>query len=368
MSGYGHSLLDASETEGGRVWGTGGCSRAYLGLLVSKLLWASMFICHRVHMGEVRLTESKAGPGNQLVPCLWVAYKLSPPFLLRHASVCVLNIAKAGPPFQVIQDQEHRFFFFKKGCLVIACTCTRNYATRSFKQYSAQNLRYLLQGYVRYDSCLPRIYHLVCQYVFPILPPLKINFLWPPSLSNYSSTCFLFNATLLYSLSLLSEQPLLQNLSVWLLSHSPSIIHWEQSHKCQQLSTVVRFINFIFHLHFLSETGFLPIIHYMQKILSQFPYQLLKFAYCSGLCCNSCLFFFLGLSHVNLHPLTYLTPKSRYLAPSLLNEYKFEIIFQSPPFPPLHHQSLTFYHWSNCHNPPTCLVVSDFMPLHPSPL
>lgn len=99
---------------------------------------------------------------------------------------------------------------------------------------------------VWYGSCLPRIYYQVCQYVFP--PPLKKKyFLWPPSLSNYSSTCFLFSVTLLCSLSLLSDQLLLYNLSVWFPSHFPAIIH--------QISAIVKSMKFsILCLHFLSET------------------------------------------------------------------------------------------------------------------
>lgn len=75
-------------------------------------------------------------------------------------------------------------------------------------------------------------------------PPPQKNF-WPPSLSNCSSTYFLFTATLLNSLPLLSDQPLLPNLSAWLLSYSPPITHWKWSPKDQLLSTIVGSFNFL---------------------------------------------------------------------------------------------------------------------------
>lgn len=139
--------------------------------------------------------------------------------------------------------------FFKnnnnKKSLVIVCA-----STSMWHGHSTNIQHKICISYYR-DKCM--VWFLSTKDLLPSMsiclstPPPKKYFLWPPSLSNYSSTCFLFSVTLLCSLSLLSDQLLLYNLSVRFPSHFPAIIH--------QISAIVKSMKFsILCLHFLSET------------------------------------------------------------------------------------------------------------------
>lgn len=123
IRGFNHSFLDASEIGGGRVGGPGSGSRTCLGLLVSKPSGplysnSAIFLCHMVHLIQILRRGSlvaKLDDETSWFQADELLIKFLLPFSYKDMLQCVLSILqKAGPSFQIIQDQKQIYFSGEK--------------------------------------------------------------------------------------------------------------------------------------------------------------------------------------------------------------------------------------------------------------